>query len=200
MEITEQGMMFALQEAVTFHHEIFEIAFGDGATEKGYSRNEVIEKVREFSDKALAWDDIQEEQINMAKMTTQDREMFESFMADHRWCWMCGWEVGGKRPVSSDVWAAPLRLENHHIVGGAGRKHVRQNIARLCSICHRVFHGDIIRIKKDFVLPDITLANILYAKRRLDKDWYDISVLNELATGVMPEPVRPDLHYGEWQK
>jgi hypothetical protein len=32
---------------------IFEVAFGDNAINKGYSRKEVISKIREFSDLAL---------------------------------------------------------------------------------------------------------------------------------------------------
>ena len=36
-----------------FKEEIFEIAFGDNAINKGYTEEEVIKKIREFSDLAL---------------------------------------------------------------------------------------------------------------------------------------------------
>ena len=36
-----------------FIDEVFEIAFGDDAINKGYTREEVLEKLREFSDDAL---------------------------------------------------------------------------------------------------------------------------------------------------
>ena len=134
------------------------------------------------------------------KLSAKERNMFVLFMTENSCCWICGWQRGKKNPVSKEIWSAPLSLENHHIVGGSGRKHVRQNIARLCSICHRVFHGDIIRITKEFVLPNITIANILYAKRSMDEKWYDVSVLNKLAIGIMPEPVRPDSYYDNNQR
>lgn len=39
----------------------FEIAFGDDAINKGYSREEVLAKLREFSDKALELDELKGE-------------------------------------------------------------------------------------------------------------------------------------------
>jgi len=45
----------------SFKETVYEIAFGDGAINKNYSDSEVLEKIQEFSDKALKIEDITEE-------------------------------------------------------------------------------------------------------------------------------------------
>ncbi len=40
-----------------FINEIAEIAFGKDAIERGYDLDEVIEKIQEFSDNALKWEE-----------------------------------------------------------------------------------------------------------------------------------------------
>ena len=42
---------------MTFKEEIYEIAFGDNANNKGFSDSEVIKQIREFSDLALTCGD-----------------------------------------------------------------------------------------------------------------------------------------------
>ena len=41
-----------------FIEEVFEIAFGDNAINRNFEYEEVIAKLKEFSDKALKWEDI----------------------------------------------------------------------------------------------------------------------------------------------
>ena len=43
-----------------FINEIAELAFGEDTIERGYSMEEVIEKLKEFSDNALKWEEGQE--------------------------------------------------------------------------------------------------------------------------------------------
>jgi len=43
------------------YFDIWEVAFGDDAFTKGYTDEEVLSKLREFSDKALAWDNMYQE-------------------------------------------------------------------------------------------------------------------------------------------
>lgn len=43
-----------------FINEIAEIAFGEDAIERGYELDEVIEKIQEFSDNALKWEEGEE--------------------------------------------------------------------------------------------------------------------------------------------
>ena len=48
-----------------FIENVFEIAFGDNAINKDYTKKEVLEKIREFSDKSLL------EQINVKELIEQ---------------------------------------------------------------------------------------------------------------------------------
>ena len=53
------GKCYDISENDKFIEEVFELAFGDNAINKGYTREEVLEKLREFSDNALKveeWD------------------------------------------------------------------------------------------------------------------------------------------------
>ena len=43
-----------------FIEKVFEIAFGDNAFNKGYSPNEVLERLQDFSNKALIAEDLSE--------------------------------------------------------------------------------------------------------------------------------------------
>ena len=66
-------------------HDIWEVAFGDDAFMKGYTDEEVLSKLREFSDKALAWDTMWEEhQPNDDDEDTQEdydlREKMETYL------------------------------------------------------------------------------------------------------------------------
>ena len=38
---------------------VYEIAFGDQAIEKGYDHDEVLTKLREYSDNALKWEELE---------------------------------------------------------------------------------------------------------------------------------------------
>ena len=66
-------------------HDIWEVAFGDDAFMKGYTDEEVICKLMEFSHKALAWDTMWEEhQPNDTDEDTQEdydlREKMETYL------------------------------------------------------------------------------------------------------------------------
>ena len=134
-------------------------------------------------------------------MTDSERIMFVHFMAENQRCWCCGWQPNRGQDYIAPDYAAPVRLENHHIVGGAGRKHIRENIARLCSICHRVFHGDRIRLESGKLLPEITLAHVMWMKRESDRRYYNPEKLSELSIRRMPDPEPPSNVYqggGGW--
>jgi hypothetical protein len=62
--------------------DIWELAFGDNAFENGYSDDEVLAKLKEFSDKALAWDAMYEEHQpeedeNLCDYAEEDYELIE---------------------------------------------------------------------------------------------------------------------------
>ena len=58
-------------------HDIWEVAFGDDAFTKGYTDEEVLSKLREFSDKALAWDTMYEDHQEPAVMEDDTQENYE---------------------------------------------------------------------------------------------------------------------------
>ena len=85
------------------------------------------------------------------------------------------------------------RLEMSHIVGGSGRRHDRRAIVRQCSGCHRLFHGDRVRIGGS-LMPTLTKSNLLWAKQKFDPDYYDVEYLNSLSIARLAEPKEP----AEW--
>lgn len=116
-------------------------------------------------------------------MRTADRQLLADFAAEHRSCAVCWWpESDGRR-----------RMEIHHLVGGAGRKHDRRNLVTLCSNCHAVLHSG----STVTGLPDLSKGTLLACKQETDPDHYDPAFLASLKhkkhLGYDPEPV-PDFY------
>lgn len=106
-----------------------------------------------------------------------------AWIAEHRCCGVCWWpESDGRR-----------KLDVHHIVGGAGRKHDIRNYVRLCSNCHTVLHSG----SKVTGLHDLAKGTLLTIKRECDPENYDPVFLASLKMkkhlGYEPEPV-PDYY------
>lgn len=102
-------------------------------------------------------------------MDKKVKNMYEVFMSQHRFCWSCG-----VQPRSGQFWGDfspgleyPRNLENHHICSGAGRVNVRENLARLCKLCHDLYHGARVRVDGS-LLPQLTFENLLWLKREFD--------------------------------
>jgi hypothetical protein len=55
-EAFDEDKFDKLSKPVSFKEEVYELAFGDDAINKGYTEEEVLAMIREFSDKALAFD------------------------------------------------------------------------------------------------------------------------------------------------
>jgi hypothetical protein len=107
----------------------------------------------------------------------------------HRCCAVCWWpESDGRR-----------KLDVHHIMGGAGRKHDIRNYLRLCERCHGVLHSG--KIYGRF--PDLTNAILLSTKCESDPDNFDQKYLASLKhkqhLGYDPEPV-PQYYLDERQR
>ncbi len=115
-----------------------------------------------------------------------ERSALIEWVQEHRCCAVCWWpESDGRR-----------KLDVHHIVGGAGRKHDIRNYLRLCLKCHTVLHGG----SRITGLPDLRPAIILYTKQECDPDNYDPEYLASLRRkkhlGYDPEPV-PEFYLQE---
>lgn len=99
-------------------------------------------------------------------MTKQDRITLQEFAAEHRSCAVCWWPESDMR----------RRMEIHHLVQGAGRKHDRRNLLSLCANCHSVFHSG----SKVTGLPDLNKGILLACKRESDPEFYDPEFLASL--------------------
>lgn len=128
--------------------------------------------------------------------------------AKHKWamerpfCMICGWS-----PLKCQVAHLPYKgdeilwLETDHISGGAGRSDESANLCRICSRCHRLKHGA--RIKRDdgTYWPKLTLANILWAKKRSNPAEYDAFRIGVLLGRPAPEPEEPaEVFMVEWRR
>lgn len=117
----------------------------------------------------------------MPRLTKADRLLFQSFAAEFRSCAICWWPESDMR----------RRMEIHHLVGGAGRKHDRRNLLSTCSRCHGVLHDG--RLEGNY--PDLTKGMFLTAKQEADPDHFDPVFLASLKhkkwLGYDPEPIDP---------
>lgn len=94
-------------------------------------------------------------------------------------CWNCG-----RRDA----------LHSHHIIGGAGRSDIRENLSRLCVYCHERAEGTTVCISQDgktIRLKPLSLANVLYLKKHHDGEFYCRPRLRELRHRALPRAVRP---------
>lgn len=78
----------------------------------------------------------------------------------------------GEYPFCAVCWTRTEALHIHHLQGGAGRKHDRRNLLRLCQWCHDGLHAG--------GKHDITKGMCLTAKREVDDANYDPAFLASL--------------------
>lgn len=126
----------------------------------------------------------------MAKrLTDAERETLAKFTVDHSFCWACGHSgMGWSTAQGIDY---PRNLERAHIIGGAGRKHDRRNLALLCKLCHDLSHGMFIRKRLNSdreLLPHLRRDHLLWLKVRFDGR-VDRKYLREIAGKRMPPVV-----------
>ena len=95
-----------------------------------------------------------------------------------------------RNPFCAMCWVRTGWLHIHHIVGGAGRKHLVQNLVVLCERCHRALHDG----GAPFV---VTKSHVLTAKREQDPENYDPQFLATLRhrchLGYDPAPLPPEI-------
>jgi len=125
----------------------------------------------------------------------EGRLVLQEFADLFRSCAVCWWpESDGRR-----------KLDIHHLVQGAGRKHDRRCLIRLCENCHTVLHSG----SKVTGLPDLNRGILLACKRECDPDYYDPKYLASLKMrqhlGYEPEPLpqwyqeQRDRNVGSWK-
>ena len=122
-------------------------------------------------------------------MNKAERAALLEWVAEHRCCSVCWWpESDGRR-----------RLEVHHIIGGAGRKHDIRNYLRLCSRDHGILHSG----RVNGLFPDLNNRILLCVKQDCDPDNYYPEYLASLKhkkhLGYDPEPL-PDYYLEERER
>lgn len=115
----------------------------------------------------------------MRRLKAAEKRILEAFAAEHPFCWACGIGEGYPRDPMIDY---PRHLVIHHVCKHL-RVHERWNLCRLCSLCHDLAEGHRIVIVRPtgrrVVLPSLSLANILWLKRRHDPEHYRRAELAE---------------------
>lgn len=127
----------------------------------------------------------------MRRLTVNEKRMFAIFMRQFRFCWACGYGKRNEPPmlvVDEDGVEYYRTLQNHHIVGGAGRVHCRENLARLCSLCHDLYHGARVAHNKGY-LPRLQFNHVLWLKETIDPIFYDRKRLAVMSSFRIPTAV-----------
>lgn len=104
---------------------------------------------------------------------------YEMFAAQENNCWACG----RTRMDKPNYWGAPFLLERAHVCNKPRVEDCRVCVV-LCSLCHRISHGDTFTYCE---LPPLTKAHLLWIKR--DRGGYDAAFLAKHNVGALPEPM-----------
>lgn len=97
----------------------------------------------------------------------------------HGWitCWACG---AWKR---QENYFAPWMIERAHIVNKP-RRLDRRLVVMLCSVCHRISHGERL---SGFDRSKLELAHLLTLKKECDPDWWDLEFIQRHSIRILPE-------------
>jgi hypothetical protein len=102
------------------------------------------------------------------------------------YCWLCG-RCANEQPT---WWYVPFLIERAHIVWNPRAKD-RRAVVLLCSLCHKVQHGE--RFQTDY--PKITRANLLWLKWKYDRNYYDVGFLRCHSIQELPSRKIPHRKY-----
>lgn len=97
-------------------------------------------------------------------------------------CWYCG---DRSRPSG---FYAPWMVERAHIVSKP-RKLDRRVVVGLCSVCHRIQHGERL---SGIERPRLCVASMLWLKREVDPEWYDPDFMQRCSVRRLPDPEEPE--------
>jgi hypothetical protein len=126
------------------------------------------------------------------KELTARRRLYRNFKADtcFSWCWACGRDES-QRP---DRWFAEWWLDRAHIVHSPRVEDVRL-IVLLCRLCHGRFSGAHIVGCNGHDWPKLTIANLLWLKRKFDPANYDRAFLQDFSIQRLPRAIKPPAVY-----
>jgi len=103
---------------------------------------------------------------------------------DYPWCWYCG-RTQEDRP---EPWHAPWLIERCHIVS-MPRIEDRRVVVLMCSRCHRVQSGDL--LKQSLMVERPGLEQMLWLKHRFDWGQFDREFLGRFSVRKLPVMLPP---------
>lgn len=120
-----------------------------------------------------------------------DEDSYKRFRTEHPqpWCWACG-RGESDRPR---WWYVPWVIERSHIVSKP-RIDDRRVAALLCSGCHKTSHGERIA---GWTMPKLSLANLLWLKKRFDPAYYNRQFMRRYSVGNLPSAMRITARFRE---
>jgi len=109
-----------------------------------------------------------------------DTASFATMLLDtnYPWCWQCGRMPPGDRPTQ---WNAPWLLHRAHLVNKP-RVEDRRVCVLLCPKCHTQFDSGC----------GLSLAEMLWIKRKFDPAYYDRPFMQKFATKKLPAIRQPN--------
>lgn len=115
------------------------------------------------------------------------KESFRNFLkeTDAPWCWWCGRGSDQRSPN----WHGPWLIERAHLVAKP-RLEDRRVCVLLCSLCHKVSHGEWF---PDYTLPKPTLAHLLGLKEIFDENYVDHKLARRCSIRRLPDPENPPI-------
>lgn len=108
----------------------------------------------------------------MRVCATDDPARYERMIyeVERDWCWACG--RGHEEKHRPRGWAGPWLIERAHIIR-AMRIRSRFLVVLLCTICHKVQHGERLIIDgKRWPLPKLEISHLLWLKLHRDPAFY----------------------------
>lgn len=123
-----------------------------------------------------------------AKLKREIAEEYAAFLpsTDFPWCWFCGRDAL-QRP---EGWYGKFLTERAHIVNKP-RLENRRSVILLCSLCHKVQHGEQLALPGLAKLIVPTLSSILWLKQRFDPKFYDREFLQRSSITKLPTARKP---------
>jgi len=128
--------------------------------------------------------------INKAGMK-KNRAVLRDWAEEHDRCHVCGITYDQTFDPQYELW--PQGLQVHHIIHGtAGRSDEPCNLLRVCKRCHDRIHEGRQRIGRGPWRCSLSLANVLWYKRKATPKEYSPKRLSQLWHRAVPRPQKPE--------